>query len=353
MNQLLNDKWTFRLYRYRFLAVYTFYGFLSLLVELLASKFLHWLGLSTTLSTIFGLGLGILVAFVLNVHFNFQVPKSKQKKALVYFSVISILAFSIQYFIRSFIVQWQISMELSRFIVAGLLFLFSYYLHRRFSFREYKKVGVAIYANEDENIEMIYEKIAHSCDYIHLDIVDETIKSDCAPTKASRAATVRRYWGDKPIEAHIMSKKPSQWFADILPFVNTVYVHASVDEPLQELLAKINAAGCKSGIAISLDEDLNTINPFVDVVDSVLLLAIKNPGISGQIFNDEIYARLDLLNQHAARQRFSVCVDGGVNHSNIKNLSAEKVVSGSFVLQSSDPKRKIMNLQTSGAYEAE
>ncbi len=353
MNQLLNDKWTFRLYRYRFLAVYTLYGFLSLLVELMASKLLLWLDLSTTLSTIIGLMLGILVAFVLNVHFNFQVPKSKQKLALIYFSAISILAFSIQYFIRAYIIQWQVSMELSRFLVAGSLFLFSYYLHRRFSFRAYKKVGVAIYANEDENIEMIYAKIAHSCDYIHLDIVDETVKSDCAPTKASRAATVRRYWGDKPIEAHIMSKKPSRWFADILPFVHTVYVHTSVDEPLRELLSKINAAGCKAGIAVSLDENLESVYPFISMLDSILLLAIKNPGISGQTFNEEVYARLDLLNQHPARERFNICIDGGVNHSNIKNLAAEKVVSGSFVLQANDPKRKIMNLQTSGAYEAE
>ena len=51
-------------------------------------------------------------------------------------------------------------MDVSRFVIAGSFFMISYALHRKFSFREYKKVGVAIYADGVEDIKLIYKKIS-------------------------------------------------------------------------------------------------------------------------------------------------------------------------------------------------
>ena len=50
-------------------------------------------------------------------------------------------------------------MDISRFIFAAIFFLISYILHRKLSFKEFKKVGVAIYADGVEDISLIFNKI--------------------------------------------------------------------------------------------------------------------------------------------------------------------------------------------------
>ena len=61
--------------------------------------------------------------------------------------------------------------------------------------------------------------------------------------------------------------------------------------------------------------------------------------------------KLKVINEHPFRKNFTVSVDGGVNDNVIRSISAEKVISGSYVLNSSFPQNNIMRLQTSSRYE--
>ena len=91
-------------------------------------------------------------------------------------------------------------MEASRFLIAGLFFILSYLLHRKFSFKEFKKVGVAIYADGVEDIKLIFDRISNISDFIHIDIVDKSFNPTCKDVKAYRAEVVRAYWQKKKIE---------------------------------------------------------------------------------------------------------------------------------------------------------
>ena len=82
-----------------------------------------------------------------------------------------------------------------------------------------------------------------------------------------------------------------------------------------------------------------------------MVLAIKNPGFSGQQFEMQSLGLISAINNHKYRNKISLNVDGGVNASNIHFLKSENVVSGSYVLNSEDPKKNIMILQTSSQYE--
>ena len=86
--------------------------------------------------------------------------------------------------------------------------------------------------------------------------------------------------------------------------------------------------------------------------DYVLLLTIANPGSSGQKFDIVGLDRIKELNSLSFRNRFVLCVDGGVNADIINMLDVENVVSGSSVLKSPNPKKEIMRLQTVGRYES-
>ena len=53
----------------------------------------------------------------------------------------------------------------------------------------------------------------------------------------------------------------------------------------------------------------------------------------------------------SSSNNFELCVDGGITIENINKINCEKIVSASNILNSSNPKRKIMGLQTLSRYE--
>jgi pentose-5-phosphate-3-epimerase/putative flippase GtrA len=342
----------FLFYRYRFLLLYVIFGILSLVVELVISKFLLSYNASYFPAITGSFIIGLLSAFFLNVRFNFHITPAKRKKALFYFSIISIMSFSIQLLLRSSIHKYGYNMDISRFVIAGSFFMVSYLLHRRLSFREYKKVGVAIYADGVEDIKLIFNKISNISDFIHIDIVDKTYNPNCKDVKAYRAEVVRAYWQNKKIEVHIMSRNPSIWLDDLLPYVDVIYVHPTMDENLAEVIDKINISKVEAGIALSIHEPLEIIDSYIEnnKIKHVLLLTIPKPGFSGQKFDASALPLLEVLNAHKKRSEFEICVDGGVNDSTVKYLNVESVVSGSFILSAPNPIKNIMNLQTSGEY---
>ena len=328
------------------------FGVLSLIVELIISKFLLFYRVSYYVSNIIGFIIGLVTAFFLNVRFNFHITQAKRKKALFYFTIISTSSFCLQLILRNNIGKYGYSMDLSRFIIAGCFFMISYALHRRLSFKEYKKVGVAIYADGVEDIKLIFDKISNISDFIHIDIVDKTYNPNCQDVKAYRAEVVRAYWQNKKIEVHIMSKNPSIWLDDLLPYVNVIYIHPTIDENLSEVIDKINFSKVEAGIALSVYEPIEIIDSYIEnnKIKHVLLLTISQPGFSGQKFDISALPILERLNAHKNRSEFEICVDGGVNDSTVKYLNVESVVSGSYILGAPNPIKNIMHLQTSGEY---
>ena len=339
-------------YSYKFLLFYIIFGVFSLIVELIVLRSLVSFNIEYIYAIIISWPIGLVVAFWLNIRFNFHIPNSKRIKALLYFTIISFLSFSFQFLIRNQIYEYGFGMESSRFIISGFFFGFSYLLHRKFSFKEYKKVGVAIYADGVEDIKLIFNKISTIPDFIHLDIVDKSFNPDCKEVKAYRSEAVRAYWPNKKIEVHIMSKNPSLWIEELYPYVDIIYIHPILDEPLIDVIDKINSNGVRAGIALGVNDDISIINKLIDLkkIKNILLLSIPKPGFSGQKFDIETLNILKTLNNHRNRSDFKICVDGGVNDKTVGFLSVESVVSGSYVLQAINPIENIMHLQTSAEY---
>lgn len=303
------------------------------------------------IANLIGLSSGLLLAFFLNIRFNFHISPAKRKRALLYFVCISAFSFLVQLYFRNQLLEYGISFQRSRFLISGVLFFFSYLLHRRFSFRDYKKVGVAIYADGVDDVQNIYNKISHVCDFIHIDIVDTTFKSDAIHVKAYKAEVVRAFWQKKPIDVHIMSTQPGNWLSELTPFVNTIYIHINIEEDLLTIFEKINAAGCNPGLVWTVGEPFELIQPYLVHIKHILILAIPKPGFSGQTFQMEALQMIANINELANRDEYFLCVDGGVNRSTVVYINADAVVSGSYVLNAADPVKNIMILQTSAEYE--
>jgi ribulose-phosphate 3-epimerase len=342
---------SFAAYRYRFLFTYVVIGVLSLAAEVVIYRAARRLGVAEPFGAIAGVSGGILFAYWGNVRFNFKVPVGKRARALYYFAAISVLSWSVQFLLRRQIADSGLSYEQARFMMSGSVFALAYVLHRRFSFSDYKKVGVAVYANSIENIEDIHRRIENCADIIHVDVVDASYGRKDHEVRTYRLEAVRAYWPRRPLHVHLMSRAPSRYLEDLYPHVDRIYVHVESDEPVDGLVRSIQQAGREAGIAISLSTPLESIRPYLDGVSGVLFLAIAEPGRSGQPLQPAVLERIADFNKWAERSRLDVCVDGGVTERNVGLLQVEIVVSGSSVLMHPDPRRQIMRLQTSSNYE--
>ena len=352
LNPIIQVKIKSIVYRFRFLVLYIIFGILSLILEFLIRSYLINLGKDVIPSTLVAVSSGIIFAFWLNVNFNFKIMPSKRNRALVYFIAISSFSGLIQWFSRELLVLNSMKYEFSRLIISGFLFLIGYFLHRKYTFRDFKKVGVAIYANGVENLEDIHKKIGSFPDFIHVDMVDKTMSPNAKEVKTYKLETMKAYWPEKQVQTHIMSMNPSKWLDKVLLYSDVVFVHAECKENVSQTLDLIKESGRHPGLALQLSTKLNDVVDLLKKSEYVLLLTIPSPGSSGQSFDNRGIKRIKELNDLSFRNKFTLCVDGGINDSIVSYIKAENIVSGSSVLLDENPKNQILRLQTSGMYEA-
>tara|TARA_B100001564_G_C20610569_1_gene657386 strand:+ start:317 stop:1387 length:1071 start_codon:yes stop_codon:yes gene_type:complete len=340
------------LYRFRFLGLYIIFGFISLIIEFFSRNYFLHLKYNYYISTLFAVFLGIVFAFWANVQFNFKIPRSRRDRALIYFLFISSISGIIQWILIKLLLFDNLQYESGRLLISGLSFLLGYLLHRKYSFKDFKKVGVAVYANGVEDFHDIFNKIGSYPDFIHVDVIDNSMNPNAKEVKPYRLETMKAYWPGTQVQTHIMSMRPSIWLDQLIPHSDVIYVHAESEDNIEKLFNKIRASGKNTGLAITLDTNPHDIIELLKISDYVLVLTIPNPGFSGQRFDSRGFDLIRKINNLNFRNNFILCIDGGVNENIVNKLQAENIVSGSCVLKSSDPKRKIMRLQTLGRYES-
>lgn len=352
MDSPLGTKFSFLLYRYRFLLVYAVIGFSSILAEILLFKALTHFNLPELPSKLCGVGVGVAWAYFLNIRFNFKVPHGKRTRAFLFFVLISTGSFLLNMLVKIQFIKLGWSYEQARVVTSGMLFLIAYVFHRRFTFADAKQVGVAVYANKVEDIQAIRRKVGLFPDFIHMDVVDETFRPGTETPNTHRIEVAHAYWPQKQLHAHLMTRQPSRYFEWVLPFADTIIVHVESDEKLEEVFQKIRAAGKRVGLCVTMATALDQLKPLATKIDLLMLLAIAKPGHSGQEMELSVVERIAEIQRWPERKHFEMCIDGGVNERTIGLLNVEKVVSGSSVLNHPNPTRQIMRLQTSSNYEA-
>ncbi len=341
----------FFFYKKKHLIIYIVIGFLSLIVELFIRNLISENITTNPYFLHVSLIFGIFFAFYFNIKFNFNVPSIYLKKSLLYFFLISSCSYLFQYFIKNQIELRNLSFEEARVLISGTFFLLAYFFHIKFSFKDSRKVGVAIYANGYEDINKIFNSIGPYPDFIHVDIVDKTMNKNALDTNLSKLEVVKAYWPNHSIETHIMSKTPLALINEnILNFSDIIYVHYEIDKR-EEVIKKIKSKNKIPGIVLHSIYDYVDIESVIRGFEQILILSISNPGTSGQKFNEKSYELIKKINSVKFRNEFTVCVDGGVKSNIINKFISEKVVSGSYVLNNEHPVKRIMMLQTVARYE--
>ena len=82
--------------KFKFFYFFVLIGFSSIILELFAYNFFNFLEINKYLSDLLALLIGIFFAFYLNFFYNFEIHKSKFKRALILFFIISCFSWVFQ-----------------------------------------------------------------------------------------------------------------------------------------------------------------------------------------------------------------------------------------------------------------
>jgi len=326
--------------------IFILIGFSSIILELIFFNLFNFLAINKNLSDFSSLWIGIVFAFYLNFFYNFEIHKSKIRKAFSFFLIISFFSWIFQKLIIGHFVQADVSYEVTRLITSGSFFIIGYLLHRQFSFKDFKKVGIAFYLNNSLNLNKIFDIIGNNLNFIHIDLVDNSFSKSKIKNNISTLRNIKNTWPNHEIQTHIMSKKPTKWIKEVIEYSDIIFVHWEIKENLNIIRKLILSHGKKFGVAITLKTPPKKILKILKRSSNLLILSIDDPGFSGQRFNFKAFDYIEFFNNLNFRNQFRICVDGGVDKNIIKILNVDDVVSNSAILGSINPAEEIVKFQS-------
>ena len=338
-------------YKLRFLIFYTIIGFISLMVEnIIRINLIKYFDTNFLLSNIFSISASIAVAYILNVNFNFKVPKERIKISLFYFTVISIFSCIVQ-FTFSYVVD--IEFFQNRFQISGALFLIAYFLHRRYTFKNYQKIGVAIHLNKSNNVLEIFNKVKNFPDFIHIDLIDETYNSENISIDIEILNKIRELWPQKKLQIHLMSKNPNFWISQLPKSRNTeVFFHYDENVNIEKISSLILSKNFIPGVVLHNQMSESQISKLMNLFSNFMVLCVGKAGFSGQVFQNKYSDLINKLIKISEQVNdVKITLDGGITPKIASKFNVQEVVSASSILNDEDSKKQIINFQTSQKYQ--
>ena len=181
---------------------------------------------------------------------------------------------------------------------------------------------------------------------VHVDVMDGCF----VPSMTVGPPWIKALKGPLLKDVHLMVQDPIGKVADYVAGgadLITVHVEAGqhIHRVLQALGSMVNAndpaRGLIRGIALNPGTHLGALEPLLEEVEMVVLLAV-NPGWGGQSFIPSTFARIEKVRRLLQEQKREVLlgVDGGVTQTNIAEIAAagaDIIVTGSAVFDGKAP----------------
>ena len=163
---------------------------------------------------------------------------------------------------------------------------------------------------------------AGGVDSIHLDVMDgrfvDNLTFGPVVVEAVRPATAL------PFHTHLMISNPLA-YADRFAKAGSdlIIFHLEADDDPDAVIDAIERAGKRPGIALNPETAGDSVHPYLDRVDMVLVMTV-HPGWGGQSFIADVLPKIRFLREEIDRRQLPVQigVDGGVNLDTIRDAHA-------------------------------
>jgi ribulose-phosphate 3-epimerase len=174
--------------------------------------------------------------------------------------------------------------------------------------------------------------VAAGVDSIHLDVMDGHFVDNL--TMGPVVVDAVRPHAALPFHSHLMISRPlayAERFAEAGS--DLIVFHVEADDEPRTVIAEIERAGKRAGIALNPETPADAVLPWLDAVDLLLVMTV-HPGWGGQAFLHDVVPKLHALREEVDRRglELEVGVDGGVNLETIGvayESGAEVLVVGS------------------------
>jgi len=181
--------------------------------------------------------------------------------------------------------------------------------------------------------------------WVHIDVMDNQF----VPNLTIGPPVVKSLRGhtDKFLDVHMMVVNPENL---VEPFARAgadgITFHIEATDNPTDVIDLIRSTGKQVGISLKPGTSLDSIEPYLDKVDLVLIMSVE-PGFGGQGYlpesSDKIKELKSRLNEMCL-DRVIIEVDGGVKLNNMKEIvdaGANVLVAGSAVFGEKDPVQTI------------
>jgi len=187
------------------------------------------------------------------------------------------------------------------------------------------------------NLEQVFQDLESSeVEFVHIDLMD----GHFAPALGFPSGFIKLA-KDKtriPLDVHLLVEEPSRYARQMPlgPFDQISFHIESAEQPtLQQTIEIFRQSGARVGLALKPETPLQLLMPWIDQVDTVLLLNIP-PGAHGVSPSPTAFRRLEELKtlQRSRFPNFRIEIDGGVNTETVgtfARLGADILVCGSIV----------------------
>ncbi len=183
-------------------------------------------------------------------------------------------------------------------------------------------------------------------DYIHCDCLDGVF----APNTSDgiRMVKICKANSNLPLDVHLMIMNPDRYIKDYVDAgADIITFHESACTKTAETLDLIHSFGKKAGLVLNPDVPTNTVIPYLDKVDVIMLMGVF-PGFSGQKFIESVLDKVTELKEITKGRNILIELDGGVKATNVRTIVERGVdicVGGSSVFNASSIEEGIKALK--------
>ena len=187
---------------------------------------------------------------------------------------------------------------------------------------------------------------AAGADQIHFDVMDGVFVPNISmgPSIAAMANRVT----ELPLDVHLMLIRPQNYIeAFAKAGANALMIHVEAECDVADTLNKIRGLGCRSGLTVNPETDVESIFPYLEkgLVDEVLVMSV-HPGFGGQSYIAAVEAKLAEV-----RRRFPellIAIDGGIDLQTVVPAAAHGAnlfVAGTSLFKAADMKAAVSQMR--------